>query len=414
MNARPLIALFVFLISISIASCDKAIKATYSKEKVKESIKKLCKDEYNLDSVEVKIIGSTLGVYIPIEGLVDPDLKLDKDAGEKIEDVALSMHRVMMSTDRPLKFYTLTARDTKTIGAEFVLTGFVYDVVRVRLLDISRGEYHKRILRDFRFNPIVTGEAKIKELFLALNENSPSIESIKPIFYPIYAIGRSGSQKIEIAEMTSKEISDKESLFYAETREQYEPLPGLEAYKAIFPPGFTNEYLILVNISMFPNPIKEIASKYFYSGTEIRQRNLKDTLKQYNDIGYIGIDGLPKKDLKDDWFLNQQIARRIKMLFEEDKRLKEKFSVEASEGLINNKVLQFKFSIVSNEPSGKDDEIVFSKIINLIATTFHRYAFDDFEGIELIDTKPGGKKVYLSKDEVESFRRRRIKIENII
>ena len=41
MKTRLLILLFVFLISISIASCDKAAKATYSKEKVKESIKKI-------------------------------------------------------------------------------------------------------------------------------------------------------------------------------------------------------------------------------------------------------------------------------------------------------------------------------------------------------------------------------------
>ena len=165
MNTRPIILLSVILLSTSIVSCDKAREATYSKEKVEQSVIELCKDEYDLD-VDVKIIGSTLGVYIPIEGLVDKELKLDEDAGEKIEDVALSIHRVTMSTDKPLRFYILTARDTKTLGAEFVLTGFVYDVVRVRLLDISRGEYHKRILRDFRFNPAAAGEAKIKEILI--------------------------------------------------------------------------------------------------------------------------------------------------------------------------------------------------------------------------------------------------------
>jgi len=411
MKTRLLRLLFLLFFSISLPACDKP---TYSKEKVKESIQRLCKDEHALDNVDIKIIGSTLGVYIPIEGLVDPELKLDKDAGEKIEDVALSIHRVTMSTDRPLKFYTLTARDTETIGAEFVLTGHVYDVVRVRLLDISRGEYHKRILKDFKFNPIVTGSSKIKELFSALNEASPSIQSVKPIFYPIYTIGKKDSQKIEIIDVASKEISEKESLFYVKTKEQYEPLPGFEVYKAIFPPGFSNEYLIVVDMSMFPSPIKEIASKYFYSGTEIRERNLKVTFGQYNDIGYIGIDGFPKWDLKLDWFLNQQIARRIKILFEEDRRLKEKFKVESSQGLINNKILQLKFSIVPNEPSAKDDEIIFSRILRLAAKTFHRYSFEDFEGIELTDTQPNGKKIYLSKDDLERFRRRRIKIQDIL
>jgi hypothetical protein len=75
----------------SIYSCDKP---SYPVGKVEESVLKLCKDEYNLTNVQVKIIGSTLGVYIPIEGLVDPDMKLDKDAGEKIENVALSIHAI--------------------------------------------------------------------------------------------------------------------------------------------------------------------------------------------------------------------------------------------------------------------------------------------------------------------------------
>ncbi len=143
MNARHLKLLFILFLLVPIVSCTKP---TYSKEKVKESVINLCKEEYGLD-VQVKIIGSTLGVLIPIDGLIGPNLRLNEKAGEKIEDVALSIHRVTMSTDSPLKFYTLTARDTVSQGAEFVLTGFIYDVIRVRLLDISRGEYHKRILR---------------------------------------------------------------------------------------------------------------------------------------------------------------------------------------------------------------------------------------------------------------------------
>ena len=398
------------LLLMTLASCEGA---TYSKEKVEQSVIELCKNEYDLD-VKAKITGSTLGVFIPIEGLVDPDLKLDQEAGEKIEDVALSIHRVIMSTDKPLKIYTLTARDTNAIGAEFILTGFVYDVVRVRLLDISRGEYHKRILRDFRFNPIVTGETKIKELFDAVNKNSPSMQKIKYLFYPIFTIGKEGSQKLEIINIDAKEISEQEALFYIKTREYYEPMPGFEVYKAIFPPGFQNEYLILTNITLFPNPIKEIISKYFYSGTEIRQRNLGDTFGQYKDTGYIGIDGLPENELDPGWFLSQQISRRVKILFSEDKRLKRRFTVQASQGSIDNKVFRFTFSISSEEPAIQDEEIIFSRILKLAGQVTHRYDFDDFEGIELLNTAPGGKKLYLSKADLEKFGRNRLKIKDLL
>jgi len=413
MNTSLLKFLVILLLLIPISSCTQ--QATYSKKKAEQSVLKLCKDEYDLDEVEAKIIGSTLGVFIPIEGLVDPDLKLDEEAGEKIEDVALSIHRVIMSTDKPLKFYALTARDTKTKGAEFVLTGFVYDVVRVRLLDISRGEYHKRILRDFRFNPVVAGKEKITELFQAINDNSPLTQSIKPIFYPIFAIGKENSQKIEILEMHAKEVSAQEALFYVRTEEYYEPLPQFEAYRALFPPGFINEYLFLVNVSMFPNPIKEIVAKYFYSGTEIRQRNLAETFGQYRDMGYIGMDGLPKKDLDEGWFLSQQIARRIKMLFEEDKQLKESFTAQSSEGLIDNKIFRFTFSITSNQPLENDNEIILSRILKFVARIFYRYSFEDFEGVELTNIgMPGKEKVYLSKQDLEKFRRGRLKLKDII
>ncbi|MBU1062014.1 MAG: hypothetical protein KJ952_04790 [Candidatus Omnitrophica bacterium] len=411
MSTCLLRSLSIILFLISLSSCDKP---TYSKEKVTQSIIKLCKDEYNLDNVQVKIIGSTLGVYIPLEGLVDSELKLNRESGEKIEDVALSMHRVIMSTDRPLKFYTLTARDTKTVGVEFILTGFVYDVVRVRLLDISRGEYHKRILRDFKFNPMVAGEAKIKELFKALNEDSLLIQDIKPLFYPIYTIGKKGSQKLTVVDISSKEMSDQEALFYIKTKEYYEPQPGYEVYRAIFPAGFDNEYLILINIAMFQNPIKEIVPKYFYSGAEIRQRDLKETFDSYKDMGYIGIDGFPEKDLEVGWFISEQIARRIKILFQEDNTLKENFTVNTSEGSINNGILQFKFSITSNKPSEKDKEIIFSEILKHAGKVIHRYSFKDFEGIEVVDSRPKGEKVYLSKDDLERFRRGRVKIQDLM
>lgn len=413
MNACLFKLLVILLLLVPISSCTQ--QATYSKEKVEESILQLCKDEYDLTEVEARIIGSTLGVYIPIEGLVDPDLKLNEEAGEKIEDVALSIHRVTMSTDKPLKFYTLTARDTNAIGAEFILTGHVYDVVRVRLLDISRGEYHKRILRDFKFNPIVSGKDKVLELFQLLNENSPLIEGIKPIFYPVFSIGAPGSQKIEILEMHAKEISLQEALFYVKTREYYNLLPNFEVYRSIFPSGFMNEYILLVNVSMFPNPIKEIVTKYFYSGIEMRQRDLAETFEGYRDIGYIGLDGLPRKELEEDWFLSQQVARRIKMLFEEDKRLNKRFIVKSSDGLVENKIFRFTFSIDSEKPLEDDSEVILSNILKLASKIFHRYSFEGFEGIELTNTSSlDGKKIYLSKEKLEQFRQGRLKIKDLI
>ncbi|OIO34736.1 MAG: hypothetical protein AUJ70_00415 [Candidatus Omnitrophica bacterium CG1_02_40_15] len=403
--------LIAFLILVGLSACNKP---SYPTGKIEESVLKLCKNEYKLDNVKIKILGSTLGVYIPVEGLIDPDLKLNEKAGKKIEDVALSIHRVVTSTDMPLKFYILTARDTKTTGAEFILTGFVYDVIRVRLFDISRGEYFQRILRDFRFNPAMAGEQKVKELFNALNQNTPIAESLKPIFYPIYAIGKKDSQKIEITSIESKELSDRESLFYVKTTEEYKASPEFEAYLTVFPPGFKNEYLILVDMSSFINPVKEVVSKYFYSNNEIRERKLKDTFEQYNDFGIIGVDGFPKKDLDLGWFLSQQISRRIKSIFEEDRKLKNDFKVISSQGEIRDKIFWFKFNITSNHNQVADKKIIFSRIIKMTADVLHLYAFEEYKGVEFINFTENEKKIYLSKEDLERFRKDEIKIDPLL
>ena len=409
LNKYKLLA--IILLSTVLSSCNKP---SYPAGKVEDAVLKLCKDEYKLANVKTKITGSTLGVYIPIDGLVDPDLKLNQDAGKKIEDVAMSIHRVVTSTDQPLKFYILTARDTKTKGAEFILTGFVYDVVRVRLFDISRGEYFQRILRDFRFNSSIAGEQKIRELFNSLNQNASLAENVKSVFYPIYLIGKKNTQKIEITEVESKEISDHESLLYVKTKEEYEAAPGFEAYTAIFPPGFTNEYLFLIDLSLLANPVKEVVSKYFYSNNEILQRNLKDTFEQYKDIGLIGIDGFPKKDLDIGWFLGQQISRRIKSLFEENEKLKNKFKVASSLGGIENGVFRFKFNISSDKNLPENEKRIFSEILQMTGTVLHLYSFEDYKGVEFINGPNGERKVYLSKEDLEKFRKNKLNLEKLL
>ncbi len=404
---------FSIVMLMTLPACEQMGKVTYSEKGVEQSVIELCKKEYDLD-VDVRIIGNTLGVYIPVEGLVDKKLRLDPDAGKKIENVALSIHRVTMSTDRPLKFYALTARDIKTTGAEFILIGHVYDVVRVRLLDISRGEYHKRIIRDFKFNPVVAGLEEIKKLMANLNKNPKFVQGLEDIFYPIYEIGIKNSQKIELSSVMAKEISENEGLFYINTKEYYEPLPNFEVYRAIFPPGFTNEYLILVDVSKMPDPIREIVPKYFYSGTEIRQRDLGKSFAQYKDIGYIGIDGFPKHDIDTNWFLSEQISRRIPVLFQEDKDLRDNYSLKNSVGLWDRGVFRFRFSVEPNEASYIDEALVFSRIFDMAGYVLRRYSFDDFKGVELIGAMPYEKRLYLTAEELGSFPKHKSDIKKLL
>lgn len=390
-------------------------KPTYPKEKVEESIIQLCKKEYNLD-VKTRILGKTLAVGIPIEGLVDENMRLAEEAGDKIEDVALSIHRVTMSTDRDLEFYILTALDKKLIGAQFMLIGYLYDVKRVRLLDISRGEYHRRILRDFKFDPKILGENRVLELFSRLNSNDEETKALMGLFYPVYSISVEGSQRFEIIDLESKQISAQEALIFVNTKEYFNIKPGLEGYLAFFPSGFENEYLFLINISTYPNIIKEVISKYFQTPQEIKQRFLKETFDSYKDISLLDSEGLPIRDLSIGEFLTEQMVRRIKSDFEEDRILKKIFQAPTAEGIIDKRTFRFRVGAIpiAKLDIKKIEKIIFEKTFKTAAEVLRGYWFEDFDGIEVTLLLPEQRTKFLDKETLEKFRKKKIKIEEIL
>src|SRR4030042_4605408 len=83
---------------------------TYPKERLRDSIIKLCKDEYDLD-VDISVFENTLAIYLPLTNLFDITLSLSNDAQDKIQDVLLGASRVTLSTDADMKFYCVITQD---------------------------------------------------------------------------------------------------------------------------------------------------------------------------------------------------------------------------------------------------------------------------------------------------------------
>ncbi len=125
---------------------------TYPKEKLIESLTDICKKEYSAQ-IQVKLVGKTIVVFIPLKELFDQQLNILPDAVKKIEDVVLGTSRVIFSSDTPIDFYTIIARDTKT-DVEMVMTRYVQDVYKFMYSWIPREEYRKRILWQVDFNPL--------------------------------------------------------------------------------------------------------------------------------------------------------------------------------------------------------------------------------------------------------------------
>ncbi|MCM8761201.1 MAG: hypothetical protein NC938_05805 [Candidatus Omnitrophica bacterium] len=154
----------IFLV-FSFYGCDSCgWGPTYPKEKLEESIVRICKNEYKID-VKVHTVGKTIAIYLPLENLIDFSFALTKDASEKINNVILSVSRVVLSTDAKIDFYCIIAHDIRIPEIQVIIIKSVDDVKRLLLNDISRGEYGKRILIDMRMNPQSQKERSVKEIF---------------------------------------------------------------------------------------------------------------------------------------------------------------------------------------------------------------------------------------------------------
>lgn len=142
--------------------------ATYPKDKIKESIVRICKQEYKTD-VKVQIEGKTMAIYLPLTDLMDYSFNLSKPASDKINDVIFSAARVALSTDAKIDFYCIIAHDVKMPELQVIIIKGVEDIKRLFATDISRGEYMKRMLIDLRWSPQAKKEQVIKDIFNKMN-----------------------------------------------------------------------------------------------------------------------------------------------------------------------------------------------------------------------------------------------------
>ena len=142
--------------------------ATYPQDKIRESIVRICKQEYKSD-VLVQTTGGTMVIYLPLSDLMDFSFALTRGASEKINNVIFSAARVALSTDARINFYCVIAHDVKMPELQIIIIKSVEDVKRLFANDISRGEYLKRMLIDLRWSPQAKKEQVVKEIFNKMN-----------------------------------------------------------------------------------------------------------------------------------------------------------------------------------------------------------------------------------------------------
>ncbi len=159
-----------------------ACMATYPKEKLPEAIKEVCKLEYNMD-VDVSVIGSTVGIYYPMEGLLDVGLGVKQEAWDKISNLILVASRVVLSTDADIKFYCVITQDARLPELQMVIIKYVEDVKHGMYRNISRNESFKRTLFSINLTPQARKERSVEKVFEKLKVEDSTREKVMDEFF---------------------------------------------------------------------------------------------------------------------------------------------------------------------------------------------------------------------------------------
>ena len=199
---------------------------TYPKEKFKESILRICRNEYKID-VKVETIGKTIAIYLPLTDLIDFNFALTKTAGDKINDVILSVSRAALSTDAKFDFYCVIAHDVRIPEIQIVIIKSVDDVKRFLLNDISRNEYSKRMLIDMRMSPQAQKERSIKDILSKMSVDIKAQDQIMNDFFRAepaglgdigYWNGRFFIKDVSLSEFLAEEIASRVRMEFKEDK----------------------------------------------------------------------------------------------------------------------------------------------------------------------------------------------------
>ena len=423
-------------------------RKSYPASQIKEALLQIARNEYGIDDLDVKIAGDTIGVYLPLKKLFASDFKEavmtgkvrnlenlfepSPEALEKVEDVLFSISRVLLSTDRPFQFYILEATDVEKTGMQLVLTGFVNDIKRVRIWDISRNEYRKRVIHELRLNRAVNWHKPVRLFFhdletLALNQIREKyfnkilpVEAVKTLFFNGLYDAQNGETRFrwDILDMRSAMVQKNQVLVYVKVNphREKEPLPPANELQYLFMLSLDNEEARIVRIIPFQYRDDQGKMQRIPFPKELQiEENLEKWEQEF-----------PVQEVLLGPFLAQQLTRRVQALLAADERVqntfheiklnftfheeppKKYFSLDL-EALLRDMTVQEKSSIVFHE------DMLY--LLNLASREFvdvlRSYQFGDYDYLSLNLTRDPTALI-LGRDDLELFRRKKIDLQGLL
>jgi hypothetical protein len=126
---------------------------TYKEADIPVSIKKICREEYQLNVVPIRV-GNTLWVYAPQPRLLhaefgkNPEKIFDEQMVDKARNILTSISRVLLSSDNAPEFSVLVLSDIN-IGLDYSLTAYLQDIKRSAAGGLPWTESNKRYVIGF-------------------------------------------------------------------------------------------------------------------------------------------------------------------------------------------------------------------------------------------------------------------------
>ncbi len=440
----PALALAAALFSGTFTGCSSGL-SSYPFERIKDSLAEICQKEYGIQELEVKIAGTTIGVFLPLKKLFAADFKEAAISGkirnletlfepspealEKVEDVLFSISRVLLSTDRPFSFYVLQATDIEKTGLQLILTGFVDDIKRVRVWDISRNEYRKRVIHELKMNRAVKWHQPVRVFFKDL-ENLTSAEVQKKYFsgslpeeavrtlFPKASSQRRESSSVqwEILDVRSTPIQKNEVVAFTKVRPKFKDGSAGEELQFLFMLSIKEEEARLIRIIpfQFRDPSGMLRRVPLPPELQIDQ-NFDKWEREF-----------PLEEVHLGPFLADQVSRRVQALVTSDERIQNTFREVKLSFSYREEANQPHFSM-NLEASLKDfnhysmHSLVYHEdmlyLLDIISrefvTVLRSYQFGDFEYLSLNVAHEPSEWV-LNRDALELFRRKKIDLQGLL
>ena len=145
----PLHVVSAAVLCAALAAC----APTYKRTQIADAVREICADSYKL-VVSTKLVGETLAVHLEHEGILQQSgaaVVLAPNAEKTLGDLIEAIHRVVLSTDNPVKFYVILTSDAKIPGVALMLVRYLDDVRRVNANAIAPTEFFSRTILDLKF-----------------------------------------------------------------------------------------------------------------------------------------------------------------------------------------------------------------------------------------------------------------------